>query len=311
MNKNIKICFMGSPKFGRIVLEKLDELYNVVLVVTQPDSTSNGGRKVNIPEVKKYAIEHNIECFQSENIKLDHSRMEEVEFDFLITAAYGQFIPKSVLSLPKIKVLNVHGSELPKYRGGAPIERAIENGEEYLGVSIMETISKMDAGVVYKTSLIKNEIDDNYGTMSDKLAYKGREDLVEIIDKMYLDKDIPYTIQNEDEVTFAPNITKEEQLLDFNNEAIILFNKIRAFNPSPICYFVHDGIKYKVYSSKVISDNSDNEVGIIINNDKELVIKCKNSALSINEIQKEGKSTTDIKSFLNGNKNLFIKGSKI
>ena len=307
MNKNIRICFMGTPHFGKNVLEKLNEEYNVVLVVTQPDKKGKRGELIE-SEVKKYALEHNLELFQPESIKDDYKKLEEYNLDFIITAAYGQFLPLNLLHIPHFPVLNVHGSLLPKYRGGAPIQRAIENGDEYLGVSVMRTILKMDAGSIYKQSQIKLEDTDTTESMMDKLSIKGREDLCEIIDKFYANEELNPIKQDEALATYSPNITKEEEFLDFNEDALTLFNKIRAFYPDPLTYFKKDGLSYKVYSSEVIKDNSDKLPGEIIENGKKLIIKCKNDALFIKEIQPQGKNRMDSLSFLNGKRNQFKLG---
>jgi len=306
MNKDIKICFMGSPVFGRNVLEKLIEEYNVVLVVTQPDSFTKGG-KVRIEQpVKTLALEHNIPVFTPSNIKEDYSLMREYEFDFIVTAAYGQFIPLGVLHLPRIITLNVHGSYLPKYRGGAPIQRAILNGDPFLGVTIMRTILKMDAGVIYKQSKIKLLDDDNYETMNEKLSLKGREDLIEIINKMYTDFDnVPCIHQDIEQVTFAPNISKEEEFISFNETSKNIFNKIRAFNPNPIAKFIFKNEQYQVFKSIVVLDDSTKTPGTILENKKELIIKTKDGAISLLEIKPQGKNKMDIKSFLNGYRNKF------
>ena len=303
---------MGSPLFGKIVLEKLIENFNVVLVVTQPDSSSNGGRRIIEQPVKILAKERNIPIFQPINIKEDYSMMAEYDFDFIVTAAYGQFIPLDVLHLPKKLTLNVHGSLLPKYRGGAPIQRAIENGDEYLGVSIMRTILKMDAGVIYKQSKIKLEDDDNYQTMLIKLANKGALDLIEVIEKMYSNMDSITPIhQDISQVTFASNIQKNEEILRFSETATTLFNRIRAFNPNPLTYFTYNNQTYKVYSSTVVIDDSNTHPGTIIDNKKSLIIKCQENALKILEIQPAGKQKMDITSFLNGYRNKFEIGSII
>ncbi len=297
---------MGSPLFGRNVLEKIYEEYDVVLVVTQPDSYAKGGKVLIEQPVKIFAREHQIPIFQPEKIKQDYEMMKEYEYDFIVTAAYGQFIPQAVLDLPKITTLNVHGSMLPKYRGGAPIQRAIENGDEYLGVSVMQTILKMDAGCVYKQSEIKLEDSDTTDSMMDKLSRKGALDLIEIIDKMYESKDsVPYFNQDPNLVTFSYNIQKEEEKLDFNQDSKTLFNKIRAFYSNPLTHLVFKEQKYKVYSSKCVDIESDTLPGTIIDNKKNLIIKCGNGALEILEIQPAGKSKMDSKSFLNGYRNKF------
>ena len=310
MNKNIRICFMGTPHFGKNVLEKLNEEYNVVLVVTQPDKKGKRGELIE-SEVKKYALEHNLELFQPESIKDDYKKLEEYNLDFIITAAYGQFLPLNLLHIPHFPVLNVHGSLLPKYRGGAPIQRAIENGDEYLGVSVMRTILKMDAGSIYKQSQIKLEDTDTTESMMDKLSIQGREDLCEIINKFYAKEELTPVKQDESLATYSPNISKEEELLDFNEDALTLFNKIRAFYPGPLTYFKKDGLSYKVYSSEVVKDNSASKPGEIIENGKKLIIKCKNDALFIKEIQPQGKNRMDSLSFLNGKRSQFKLGDKV
>ena len=310
MNKNIRICFMGTPHFGKNVLEKLNEEYNVVLVVTQPDKKGKRGELV-ASEVKKYAQEHNLKLFQPESIKDEYQELEKYNLDFIITAAYGQFLPQNLLHIPKFAVLNVHGSLLPKYRGGAPIQRAIMAGDDYLGVSIMKTVLKMDAGDVYKQSLVKLEETDTTESMMDKLSLKGREDLVSIIDKLYIGETVEAIPQNKENVTYSYNITKEEELLDFNCDARELFNKIRAFYPDPLTYFKKDGITYKVYKAEVIKDNSNALPGEIIENNKKLIIKCKNDALFIKEIQFPGKNRMDSLAFLNGKRSQFKLNDKV
>lgn len=303
---------MGSPTFGKNVLEKLIEEFNVVLVVTKPDSYTKGGRVIIEQPVKILAKEKNIKIFQPENIKEDCSLMKQYDFDFIVTAAYGQFIPKAVLDLPKIETLNVHGSMLPKYRGGAPIQRAILNGDEYLGVSVMRTVSKMDAGCVYHQTLIKLNDDDTTETMMDKLSIEGAKDICDVIEKMYKDKDSVKGIeQDPNEVSFAYNITKDEELIDFNNDAYSIFNKVRAFNPNPVAKMQFGSNQYKIYKAKVAQDNSDALPGTILDNKKRLLIKCGTNAIEILSIQPSGKQIMDIQSFLNGYRSKFNVGEKI
>lgn len=309
MNKEIKICFMGTPRFGEIVLQKLIEDYTVVLVVTQPDKPGKRGKGLVEPPVKILAEKNGIPVFQPDSIKTDFSKMTEYSFDFLITAAYGQFIPLDVLHLPKIMTLNVHGSLLPKYRGGAPIQRAIENGDKYLGVSIMRTIMKMDAGVVYKQEKVECGPLDTFGTMSEKLANTGSRLLLEVIEDMYGGLPISQTHQDVNEVTFAYNIEKEEEKLDFSEEAVKLVNKIRAFNPSPLTYFIKDNVSYKVYEAYVAMGMA--KPGEILANDKELLIGAGKDLIGINIIQAPGKKPMDIQSFLNGNRMSFKVGDKV
>ncbi|MCB9498801.1 MAG: methionyl-tRNA formyltransferase [Bacillales bacterium] len=311
MNKKIKICFMGTPEFGANVLKKLIENYTVVLVVTQPDKKGKRGSELLFSPVKELALSYDLPIFQPEDIRNDFNMMKEYDFDFLVTAAYGQFIPLDVLHLAHFLTLNVHGSLLPKYRGGAPIQRAIEAGDKYLGVTIMRTILKMDAGVMFKQSKILLEDDDTFATMIEKLSKKGAEDLLEVIDKFYSGEEIEGIHQNVDEISFAYNIKKEECLLDFNSDALTLHNKIRAFNPNPLTFFNYKSESYKVYKSEVIENDDLVSPGTIIDNNKKLVIKCMKNALSIKEIQSPGKKAMDISSFLNGKRDLFKIGEII
>ncbi len=305
MNKDIKIIFMGTPLFGVNVLEKLNQEYDIVLVVTQPDKRGKRGSSLVSSPVKEYALSHNLRLFQPENIKEDNMDILDTYCDFIVTAAYGQFIPKVVLKHPKYNILNVHGSALPKYRGGAPIQRAIMNGDSYLGVTIMNTISKMDAGDTYHTTLVKLEDSDTTSSMMDKLSKVGREDLINVIDKIYSGEDIKATPQDESLATYSPNITKDEEYLDWSEDALTLHNKVRALYDDPIAKLNHKGTIYKVYKTRVVETESDALPGTILDNNKELIIKCGKKALSILEIQSPGKGVLKISDFLNGKRKEF------
>ena len=306
MNKNIKICFMGTPHFGVNVLEKLAQEYAVSLVVTKRDSLTKKGKLIE-SDVKLYSANNGLKFIQPEDVNsLDVIELiKSLNIDFIVTASFGEFLKLDTLHSAKFGVINVHGSLLPKYRGAAPIQRAIEAGDEYLGVSIMKTILKMDAGYIYSQGKIKLEDDDTTESMMDKLSILGAELICPVIDKLYNGESIEVIHQNKDEVTYASMISPDESLIDFNDAATNIFNKIRAFYPEPITHFVKDGTIYKVFKSSVIKDNSDKAPGTIIQNEKALVIKCAKDALSILDIQPESKKRMDIKSFLNGRKELF------
>lgn len=311
MNKNIKICFMGTPIFGANVLKRLIDEYQVVLVVTQPDKKGKRGNELIASPVKILAQSFNIPIFQPEKIKEDFSEMTKYDFDFLVTAAYGQFIPLDVLHLAKFLTLNVHGSLLPKYRGGAPIQRAIQNGDPYLGVSIIRTIMKMDAGVVYKQSTVECKKDDTTESMADKLSKVGAEDLIGVINAFYSGNTPVEMHQTIDEVTFAYNISKEEETLNFKEDAYELANKIRAFYPDPLTNFTMNGVTYIVYKAEAFESDSVAEPGTILNNESALLIKCGHGALSLLIIQSPSKKAMPIKDFLNGKRSLFPVGRKI
>ena len=312
MNKNIKICFMGTPHFGVNVLKRLIEEYTVSLVVTKRDSFTKKGKVIE-SDVKVFSRENNLNYIQPEDVNSKEvvDLIKSLDIDFIVTASFGVFLKLDILHSSKLGVINVHGSMLPKYRGAAPIQRAIENGDEYLGVSIMKTILKMDAGYIYSQDKIKLEESDNTETMMDKLSILGANLIVPVIDKLYNNEPIEVIHQEKDKVTFSHMIEPSESIIDFRDSATNIFNKIRAFYPDPSAYFIKDNVIYKIFDSRVVKDNSGALPGTVIDNNKALIIKCGKDSLSIKDIQPASKSRMDIKSFLNGRRDLFKVGSII
>jgi methionyl-tRNA formyltransferase len=231
----LKIIFMGTPEFSVPILDALHQNYEVVAVVTQPDKEVGRHRILTPTPVKKYAIEHNLPVYQPEKIKEEYDNLISLNADLIVTAAYGQFVGVKLLHSPKYKAINCHASLLPKYRGGAPIHQAIKDGCLYTGVSIMYMEKKMDAGDVLNTVKVRIEDEDNCGTMFEKLSIAATNLLMETIPLLIEGKITPLP-QNEEEATFAYNITNEEKRLDFTKDARSVFNHIRAYNPNPIAY---------------------------------------------------------------------------
>ena len=218
----------------------------------------------------------------------------------IITCAYGQIIPKEILDFPKYKCINIHASLLPKYRGGAPIHHSIINGDEYTGVTIMYMDKKMDSGDILYQEKIKIEDTDNVGTMFSKLSELGSEMIIESLPKI-IDGSIKPVKQNEEEVTYAYNISKEDEILDFNNTSRDIFNKIRGLNPFPVSYSILDGKRVKIYSSRIGTSNKNGEMGSIINiYDDGIGVKTKDGEIIITELQFEGKKRSSTKEYLNG-----------
>jgi len=250
MKSNIKIVFMGTPDFSVPVLEGLIENHNVVLVVTQPDKMVGRKQIITPPPVKQKALEHDIEVFQPEHIKKDYQRVIDANPDLIVTCAYGQIIPKEILEFPKYKCINVHASLLPKLRGGAPIHKAIIDNYPRTGITIMYMVEKMDAGdiISQKETIIKK--DENVGDLHDRLSIMGRDLLLETIPKI-IQGDIHPIPQDEKEVTYAWNITREEEKIDFNRFAIDIYNQIRGLNPWPGAYATLDGKIIKIYDAYI------------------------------------------------------------
>ena len=302
MNK-LKIVYMGTPEFSVKPLEAINKEYDVVLVVTKPDKKVGRKQEIVYSPVKEYALKNNIEVFQPVNIKEEYSRIIEKEPDLIITCAYGQIIPKELLEYPKYKCINIHASLLPKYRGGAPIHHSIINGDEYTGVTIMYMDEKMDSGDILYQEKIKIEDSDNVGTMFNKLSELGSIMISNFLPKL-LSNEINITKQNEDEVTYAYNITKEDELINFNDTSKNIFNKIRGLNPFPVGYAILDGKRVKLYESTISMNKTNGNVGEIINvYDDGIGVKTLDGEIILTEVQFEGKKRIKVKDYLNGIKN--------
>lgn len=296
----MKIIFMGTPNFAVPSLETLNEKYEVVLVVSQPAKPEGRKGILKNPPVALKALELGIQLFQPEHIKNEYEYFKNIKADMIVTAAYGQFIPTKILNLYK-KCINVHGSLLPHHRGGAPIQRAIINGDKKTGVTIMEMVKKMDAGRMYASSEIPILDSDNNSSLFEKLAIIGKNLLMENIEDIYNGKN-EGIMQNEEEATISPNIAPEEEKINFNIDARKVFNLIRGLSDEPGAYCEYNGQRIKIYKASIEKNDSDASPGTIINIKKSLIVKCKTDAISILELQIPGKKRMNVKDFLNGQK---------
>lgn len=296
----MKIIFMGTPNFAVPSLEALIEKYEVVLVVSQPAKPEGRKGILKNPPVALKALELGIQLFQPEHIKNEYEYFKNIKADMIVTAAYGQFIPTKILNLYK-KCINVHGSLLPHHRGGAPIQRAIINGDKKTGVTIMEMVKKMDAGRMYASSEIPILDSDNNSSLFEKLAIIGKNLLMENIEDIYNGKN-EGIMQNEEEATISPNIAPEEEKINFNIDARKVFNLIRGLSDEPGAYCEYNGQRIKIYKASIEKNDSDASPGTIINIKKSLIVKCKTDAISILELQIPGKKRMNVKDFLNGQK---------
>lgn len=296
----MKIIFMGTPDFAVPSLEALNEKYEVVLVVSQPAKPEGRKGILKNPPVALKALELGIQLFQPEHIKNEYEYFKNIKADMIVTAAYGQFIPTKILNLYK-KCINVHGSLLPHHRGGAPIQRAIINGDKKTGVTIMEMVKKMDAGRMYASSEIPILDSDNNSSLFEKLAIIGKNLLMENIEDIYNGKN-EGIMQNEEEATISPNIAPEEEKINFNIDARKVFNLIRGLSDEPGAYCEYNGQRIKIYKASIEKNDSDASPGTIINIKKSLIVKCKTDAISILELQIPGKKRMNVKDFLNGQK---------
>jgi methionyl-tRNA formyltransferase len=306
-----KIIFMGTPPFAATVLQGIidSEQYEILAVVTQPDRKVGRKQEIRMTPVKEVALTNNLPVLQPEKLSSSAELGEIMAFgaDGIVTAAFGQFLPGELLDAVDFAV-NTHASLLPKYRGGAPIHYAIMNGDAEAGVTIMEMVRKMDAGDMISQASTPILDEDNVGTMFEKLAIVGRDLLLETLPK-YLSGELKPTAQNEDEVTFSPNISAEEEQIDWTKSALEIFNQIRGMNPFPVAHTLLNGARFKIYESKIstyeLTEVADRAVSakpgeILAKTKKSLTIATGNGAIDLISVQPAGKPKMDIAAFLNG-----------
>jgi methionyl-tRNA formyltransferase len=303
----MKIVFMGTPDFTLPILDALKAAgHEIILVVTQPDKPR--GRKAELmpPPAKEWALKNGVPVFQPERIKREEAveELKKYPCDVCVVAAFGQILSKEILEMPRLGCVNVHASLLPKYRGAAPIQWSILNGDEYTGVTTMQMGVGLDDGDILLQKVV--DIDDEItgGELFDKLSYVGGDLIVETIEK--LDKgEIDPIPQNEVEATHVGMIQKELGNLDFSRSSKELSNYVRGLNPWPSAFTYLNGKMIKIWKAKPLVCNECNgsvEPGtIVLPNEKTMYIKTKDGALSVLEIQMEGKKRMSIEDFLRGN----------
>lgn len=296
-----RVIFMGTPLFAVPVLEGLVENYDVILVVSQPDKKVGRHQELVNTPIKEIALKNNIRCIQPIKIREDYKEIIDAKPDIIVTCAYGQIIPKEVLDSPRFGSINVHASLLPKLRGGAPIHKALIDGYSETGITIMYMDSKMDSGdIIYqeKTAILDS---DNLETLYDRLSLMGRDVLLKTLPSI-LSGTNNRIRQNSEEVTYAYNITREEEHIDFNKSRREIFNLIRGLFLVPGAFMIMDGVEVKVYkaiiSNKVFPDKRVGEVVGIYKNG--IGIKCSDGEIIITDIKPFGKKRMDVGSYLNG-----------
>ena len=296
--KDKNIVFMGTPEFSVPVLEMLIEKTNVIMVVTQPDKEVGRKKELVFSPVKKVAMEHKIPVFQPVRIRKDYEVLKGLDIDLIVTCAYGQIIPKEVLDLPKRGCVNVHASILPKYRGSAPIQWAIMNGDKKTGVTIMYMDEGMDTGDIIKCCEIPILDTDNVGTMHDKLSILGRDTLESVLDNLL--NGIVIGIKQTDDYTMAPMIKREDERLNFKDNGVNIINKIRALNPWPLANIVIDGKEIKVIEAEFIPGSSKGKGKVIEVTKNRFGISCNDGIIYLKRVKPFGKKEMDINSFING-----------
>ena len=303
------IVFMGTPQFAVPILKSLIDHpeYDVKAVLTQPDHRVGRKHVLTASPVKQLAVENGIKVLQPAKLSKSPEMQEIIDLqpDLLITAAYGQFLPSKMLAAAKIAAINVHGSLLPKYRGGAPVQYSIINGDKETGVSIMYMVKKMDAGDVISQRAIPIEKDDDNGTMFEKLSILGRDLLLDILPDLIAGKTTA-TPQDEEKVVFSPNISTEQERIDYRMPADQIDDKVRGLRPAPLGNMVIDGLRTKIYDVTPLDEKTTLKPGQVVRASKhQLVIAAGNgTTYQINRLKPAGKQAMDITAYLNGHQDL-------
>ena len=306
MNKeNLKIVFMGTTEFaGGILQALLDNGYKVLGGVCQPDKPVGRKRIMEFPFTKNVALNNNIEVFQPIKIREDNEWLVEKKPDLIVTCAYGQIVPQKVLDIPALGCINVHGSLLPKLRGAAPIQYAILNDFKTTGITIMQMVKKMDAGDMFAKREVEVANEDTGDSLFKKMETVAAELLIDILPD-YVDGKISGVAQDESEVSFAPSIKREEEIIDWNDSRRNIYNKIRALNSVPGAYSVLDDLSVKIFSSEEVDKEYSGECGEIVEVLKDrFVVKVRDGGIAVKEVQPSGKKRMMVRDFLNGNKDL-------
>lgn len=306
---SLKVVFMGTPEFAVPIVKLLNDSYEVVGVVTQPDKMVGRKKIMTPPPVKVVSEELGLKVFQPRNIKEEYQPILDLKPDLIVTCAYGQILPEEILNYPKYGCINVHASLLPKLRGGAPIHHAIIDGYKETGITIMYMSKKMDQGDIL--TQVKTEIrdDDTLGTLQYKLSEMAK-DLLKATIPLLIDKKIVPLKQKEEEATYGYNISREEEKIDFNKTCEEVDRQVRGLNPVPACYTTLDGKRLKVYDVRFGDKYYPNtENGTIVNFHHDgFSVVCGGKELVITDLAIEGKRRCAAKDFLNGISKEELKG---
>ena len=295
-----RVVFMGTPEYSVPVLKGLIDNYNVIGVVTQPDKEVGRGHELEFSPIKKVALENNIKVVQPIKVREEFDCVLDMKPDIIVTCAYGQIIPKEILDYPKFGCINVHASLLPKYRGGAPIHRAILNGEKETGITIMYMAPGMDDGDIISQAKVEIRDDETVGELHDELSLLGPKLLLDTLPSIFEGTNNRIK-QDDSKVTFAKIIKKEDEIIDFNDLSINVYNKIRGLNPFPGAYALLDNKRVKIYKSRIENDKLDKEPGTIIDVLKDgIAVKTQDGKIIIEELKVEGKKKMSCKEYLNG-----------
>ena len=308
----MKIIFAGTPEFAAVALKSLHQAgFEIELVLTQPDRPAGRGMQLHPSAVKQYALEHGLPLIQPTSLRLNgkyhkeaseaHDRLRATEHSVMVVAAYGLILPQTVLDIPPHGCLNIHGSLLPRWRGAAPIHRAIQVGDSETGITIMQMELGLDTGPMLAVERIPILPTDTTGSLHDKLAEMGGKLIVTTLFKLAHGK-LEAVVQPEEGVTYASKIHKDEAMLDFTEPAVVLERQIRAFNPFPGACAMFNGTLIKIWRAELLDTSSSLPPGSLVaaNAQDGVIVVCGNGLMRLHELQKPGAKRLAACEFIKG-----------
>lgn len=298
----MRAVFMGTPEFAVPTLQALIDHHEVVGVVTQPDKQRGRGKKMQFPPVKEKALEYDIPVYQPQKARDEEfiDVLRKLNPDVIVVVAYGQILPEGILNIPKYGCINVHGSLLPKYRGAAPIQWAVLDGEEKTGITTMYMEKGLDTGDMIDKAELVLDPKETAGSLHDKLMDMGANLLLETLKKLE-DGTAVRTVQDDSESCYAKMLSKEMGHIDFTKDAKSIECLIRGMNPWPSAYTSLDGKTMKIWDADVVEWEGDEAPGTIVEVTKNsITAACGQNALALNEIQLAGKKRMNVQAFLLG-----------
>ena len=297
----MKVIFAGTPLFAATALKAIAEKHEVVCVLTQPDRPAGRGMRLKPSAVKETALKLNLPIRQPETLKHSdiQAALSNYHADVMVVAAYGLLLPKAVLAMPKYGCLNIHASLLPRWRGAAPIQRAIEAGDSETGICIMQMDEGLDTGDVLHRSVIAIDDTDTAATLHDKLMFQGAKDIVAVLQQL---PNVERQPQPTSGISYAKKIGKDEAFIDWKQSAQHIDRQIRAFNPFPVAKTLYQGGVLKIFSGSLKDENTDKSAGTIVSVDKNAIAVATgdNKIIQIHELQTAGSRKMTVAEFLNG-----------
>lgn len=300
----IKSVFMGTPDFALPSLKWIYENTDLQLIVTKEDKINARGKKIVLSAVKDFALENEISYIQPSSLKDEsvYNKLKEIDPDLIVVVAYGKIIPKNIIDLPKLGIINVHSSILPKYRGASPIHSALINGDDKTGVSIMFINEGLDTGDVLKIITTDITEEDDLGTLTERLAKLGSDALSHVVPTL-IDKTYVATKQDDSLATLVKPIKKEEMKIDFSKTNVEIFNLVRGLSPHPCAYTIKNGENIKIYKVEKIDKDYQKPFGTVVELTKKgPIISCKNGSILITSAKFEGKKVMSGTDIVNGRK---------